>query len=110
MTHTAVRKEFESLIDPDAAVTQIGSGFTFTEGPIWHPVEHYLLFSDMPADVRRRWDARAGVREVMRPSNKCNGMTYDADLNLDRLRARHLDGRARASGRAARGGRLAFRR
>jgi gluconolactonase len=82
MIHTVVRKEFESLVDPDAAVAQIGSGFTFTEGPIWHPVEHYLLFSDMPADVRRRWDPRTGVREVMRPSNKCNGMTYDADLNL----------------------------
>ena len=36
----------------------------------------------MPADVRRRWDAARGVREVRRPSNKCNGMTYDADLNL----------------------------
>ena len=82
MTHTAVQKEFESLVDLHAAVGQIGTGFTFTEGPIWHPVEQYLLFSDMPADVRRRWDARGGVREVMRPSNKCNGMTYDADLNL----------------------------
>ena len=36
----------------------------------------------MPGDVRRRWDEAGGVREVMRPSNKCNGMTYDADLNL----------------------------
>jgi gluconolactonase len=36
----------------------------------------------MPADVRRRWDARGGVREVRRPSNKHNGMTYDAELNL----------------------------
>ncbi len=45
-------------------------------------MEHYLLFSDMPADVRRRWDARRGVIEVKRPSNKCNGMTYDAELNL----------------------------
>ena len=36
----------------------------------------------MPADVRRRWDQRGGVREVKRPSNKCNGMTYDAELNL----------------------------
>ena len=26
----------------------------FTEGPVWHPVDHYLLFSDMPADIRRR--------------------------------------------------------
>ena len=36
----------------------------------------------MPGDVRRRWDARRGVVEVKRPSNKCNGMTYDAELNL----------------------------
>jgi gluconolactonase len=35
----------------------------------------------MPGDVRRRWD-RSGVQEVMRPANKCNGLTYDADLNL----------------------------
>jgi gluconolactonase len=82
MTHTAVRKEFEELIDLYAPVGQAGTGFTFTEGPIWHPRDHYLLFSDMPADVRRRWDPRNGTREVMRPSNKCNGMTYDADLNL----------------------------
>ena len=71
-----------NLIDPYAPVGQVGTGFTFTEGPVWHPVDHYLLFSDMPADVRRRWDAAGGVVEVRRPSNKCNGMTYDADLNL----------------------------
>lgn len=81
-THTPLRSEFENLVDPYAAVGQIGTGFTFTEGPIWHPLDHYLLFSDMPADVRRRWDARSGVVEMKRPSNKCNGMTYDADLNL----------------------------
>ena len=82
MTHATLRPEFEDLIDPYAPVGQVGTGFTFTEGPIWHPVDHYLLFSDMPADVRRRWDAGRGVAEVRRPSNKCNGMTYDADLNL----------------------------
>ncbi|MDE3175102.1 MAG: isochorismatase family protein [Pseudomonadota bacterium] len=82
MTHVALRSEFEALVDVHAPVGQIGAGFTFTEGPIWHPTEQYLLFSDMPADVRRRWDARDGVTEVRRPSNKCNGMTYDAELNL----------------------------
>jgi gluconolactonase len=81
MAHTALDPGFRRLIDEHAPVRQAGSGFTFTEGPIWHPVDHYLLFSDKPADVRRRRD-RAGVREVMRPSNKGNGMTYDADLNL----------------------------
>ncbi len=74
-------RPFRNLIDEHAPVLQLGSGFTFTEGPIWHPQEHYLLFSDMPGDVRRRLD-RSGVREMMRPSHKGNGMTYDADLNL----------------------------
>ena len=82
MTHATLRPEFEELIDPYAPVGQVGTGFTFTEGPIWHPIDHYLLFSDMPADVRRRWDPGRGVAEARRPSNKCNGMTYDADLNL----------------------------
>ncbi len=81
MAHEALDAAFRRLIDEHAPVRQAGSGFTFTEGPIWHPVDHYLLFSDMPADVRRRLD-RAGVREVLRPSNKGNGMTYDAELNL----------------------------
>ena len=82
MPHHVRRSEFTALVDPDAPVRQIGSGFEFTEGPIWHPTGHYLLFSDMPGDVRRRWDEAGGVREVMLPSNKCNGMTYDAELNL----------------------------
>jgi gluconolactonase len=82
MSHTTLRREFSDLIDPDAPVDRLATGFTFTEGPIWHPHDQFLLFSDMPADVRRRYDERGGIREVMRPSNKCNGMTYDADLGL----------------------------
>jgi gluconolactonase len=81
MANDAVRPEFRRLVDEQAPLRQVGSGFTFTEGPIWHPRDHYLLFSDMPGDVRRRFD-RSGVREAMRPSHKANGMTYDHDLNL----------------------------
>lgn len=81
MTHEALDPAFHALIDEHAPVRQVGSGFTFTEGPIWHPVEQYLLFSDMPGDVRRKLD-QSGVHEVLRPSNKGNGMTYDAGLNL----------------------------
>ena len=82
MTHVTLRSEFETLIDPYAPVAQVGTGFDFTEGPIWHPVDHCLLFSDMPGDVRRRWYARRGGAAVTRPSNKCNGMTSDAQLLL----------------------------
>lgn len=81
MAHTALDPAFRTLIDEHAPVRQAGSGFIFTEGPIWHPSGQFLLFSDMPGDVRRRLDAQ-GVHEMLRPSNKGNGMTYDADLNL----------------------------
>ena len=67
MTHVTLRTEFEDLIDPYAPVGQVGTGFDFTEGPIWHPVDQYLLFSDMPADVRRRWDAQARRRRGQAP-------------------------------------------
>lgn len=70
------------LIDEDATLQEVGTGFTFTEGPIWNPEGGYLLFSDMPADIRRRYTPGSGVEEVRNPANKCNGMTYDRDLNL----------------------------
>ena len=72
----------EDLVDPNAEVEQVATGFIFTEGPIWNAQERALYFSDMPGDVRRRWSEADGVQEVMRPSNKCNGMTYDAEGNL----------------------------
>ncbi|MEM1275027.1 MAG: isochorismatase family protein [Pseudomonadota bacterium] len=80
--HKLVDGRFTEIIDPSTQVEQLGSGFTFTEGPLWHPLEKHLIFSDMPADVRRRWSPNGEIEEIMRPSNKGNGMTYDADLNL----------------------------
>ena len=70
------------LVDPGEEVVKAATGFMFTEGPIWHPKDGYLLFSDMPGDVRRKYTPDGTVVEVANPSNKCNGMTYDADLNL----------------------------
>lgn len=70
------------LVDENVEVEQLGTGFTFTEGPIWNPAGQFLLFSDMPGDTRRRWDEQNGVQEVASPSNKGNGMTLDADGRL----------------------------
>ena len=82
MSVKAESDQLHELVDPNAEVEQIGTGFTFTEGPIWNPAGQYLLFSDMPGDTRRRWDEQGGVREVAKPSNKGNGMTLDAEGRL----------------------------
>ena len=70
------------LVDRDAEVERLGTGFTFTEGPVWNKEGGFLLFSDMPADTRRRWDEQGGITEVAKPSNKGNGLTYDAEGRL----------------------------
>lgn len=75
-------EKLAELIDPGAEVEQVATGFIFTEGPVWNQEGGFLLFSDMPGDVRRRWSERDGVREVRRPNNKGNGMVYDGEGNL----------------------------
>ena len=74
-------KKLNDLVDENAEVEQIATGFTFTEGPIWMS-DGSLHFSDMPGDKRRRWHPDEGVTVLRDPSNKCNGMTLDNDGNL----------------------------
>jgi gluconolactonase len=71
----------QDLAEP-GTLERIATGFTSAEGPIWHPSGQYLLFSDMPGDVRRRWDPQNGITVIMSPANKCNGMTLTHDLSL----------------------------
>ena len=45
---------FRTIVGDDAPLEALGSGFWFTEGPIWHPVEKHLTFSDIPGNHIRR--------------------------------------------------------
>jgi gluconolactonase len=81
MTVRATTPAMLELVDEGAELEQLGSGFTFTEGPLWNP-DGFFLFSDMPGDARRRWDEGGGVREVASPSNKGNGLTLDTQGRL----------------------------
>ena len=73
---------FEALIDPDAELTLLGSGYQFTEGPVWNQREQKLYFSDIPGDARWRWSEAAGMELVAEPTFKGNGMAYDVDGSL----------------------------
>jgi len=45
------------IVDAKAELQRVATGFMFTEGPLWHPTARFLLFSDMPGDIIRRWAA-----------------------------------------------------
>jgi gluconolactonase len=70
------------LVASDSQVSRLGTGFGFTEGPVWNPEGDFLLFSDIPGDVIRRWDEWSGFSDWRRPSQMANGLTYDADFRL----------------------------
>ena len=70
------------LIDAEAAVEQIATDCEFTEGPLWHATEAFLLFSDIPANKMRKWDADSGMTVFREPSGKSNGLTYDKGGHL----------------------------
>jgi gluconolactonase len=65
-----------------AAFEKLGTGFLFTEGPVWHPTGKFLVFSDMPGDHMRRWSARDGITTFRKPSSMGNGNTYDPQGRL----------------------------
>jgi gluconolactonase len=68
---------FLTVVGEDIAVEPVATGFDFTEGPIWHPRERHLTFSDMPGNEMRRWTPADGVVSFRKPSNMANGNTYD---------------------------------
>ena len=74
------------LVASSVQVEKIATGFTFTEGPIWHP-DGYLLFSDMPMDIRRRWTEDGGVRRGHEPGEQVQRHDARRRSEPDRLRA-----------------------
>jgi len=70
------------VVGPEVAFERIATGCLFTEGPLWHPREGYLLWSDMPGDIIRRWSPAEGVTTFRRPANMSNGLTWDRQGRL----------------------------
>ena len=74
--------QFADIFDADAEVDRLATGFIFTEGPVWHPHEKTLIFSDMPGDHMRRWTAADGITTFRQPCNMANGNAYDRQGRL----------------------------
>lgn len=70
---------FHSVVLEDAALEVAAKGFGFIEGPIWHPRDHHLTFSDIIGDTIYRWHSSGEVTTVRKPSHMANGNTYDRE-------------------------------
>jgi len=75
-------EKFKSVVGDTVKITQLAGGFLFTEGPLWHAKENYLLFSDMPGDHLRKWSEREGVTTFRKPCAQSNGLAWDGQGRL----------------------------
>ncbi|TCR85886.1 SMP-30/gluconolactonase/LRE family protein [Rhizobium sp. BK376] len=66
----------------DSALETLASGLGFTEGPVWHPYEKWLVFSDMPENRMYVRQLSGVIEDFRRPSNKANGNTLDREGRL----------------------------
>jgi len=70
------------IVSSDAKLESIASGFKFTEGPVWHPTEKHLIFSDITGNSMYRWSEFEGLCEFRWNSHMANGNTYDKQGRL----------------------------
>jgi gluconolactonase len=82
---------FRQILPADAEIIKLAGDLMFVEGPVWIGADGgYLVFSDIPANELKRWDARGGVQTFRAPSGSANGNTLDLQGRL--VTAQH-DGR-----------------
>jgi len=60
----------DAIIPQDAKVEKLAGDLGFLEGPVWvhSKGQGYLLFSDIPANVIRKWDPKGGVSVFLEKS------------------------------------------
>ena len=73
----SVTPGLRGIVPEGTKIEKLAGGFQFTEGPVWTR-EGFLLFSDIPNNVIRKWDPRTGqVSDYRNPSEHTNGNTLN---------------------------------
>ena len=70
-------ERFRQLVDTDEDLKTITTGFRFLEGPVWHPYDHVLIFSDILGNCLYQWSADQGIATFREHSYMANGNTLD---------------------------------
>jgi len=72
--------EFAKIVGKDAKVAKLAGDMKFLEGPVWISTDGgYLVFSDIPSDELKKWNAKDGLTTFRKPSEQANGNFLDLD-------------------------------
>lgn len=83
-----------SIIDEDAKIEILTTGYKWSEGPVWSDRYKMLIFSDVKENTAYKWTEEKGAEKYLMPSGYTgsasyysiepgsNGLTLDKDGNL----------------------------
>ncbi|MFL6835640.1 MAG: SMP-30/gluconolactonase/LRE family protein [Xanthobacteraceae bacterium] len=77
----AHRSGFDDVVG-NAAMERLATGYGFIEGPVWHPYEKWLVFSDIPQSRMYRRSVSGEIELFRDPSQMANGNTLDRQGRL----------------------------
>jgi len=72
----------ERIVGRNPPLDIIARDIVFGEGPVWDARGKQLFFTDIIGDTIWRWRPKGGLRPVLRPSVKANGMCLDLENRL----------------------------
>ena len=75
--------ELDAVLDRDAKLEVLGSGFDWAEGPVWVAGEEtgkgHLLFSDIPPNRVMKWVEGEGISVFLEPSGYTGASDYGGE-------------------------------
>jgi gluconolactonase len=74
--------KFIEVVDVNAGIYQLITNLEFTEGPVWHPKEQSLIFSDIWGNTIYSWNQKDGLVKRRMNSYMANGNAYDLQGRL----------------------------
>jgi gluconolactonase len=70
--------EFQRIVPTNAELKKLAGGMKFLEGPVWVPRDGgFLIFSDIPNEVLRKWSPKEGLTTFRTNSHSANGNCLD---------------------------------
>ena len=75
-------RRFRYMVQPNAKLDRVATGFRWAEGPVWFSDHQVLLFSDIPNQRMMRLTMDGELSVFRAPSNFANGNTRDRQGRL----------------------------
>lgn len=77
-----VRPEFRRVVPEAVEIETIAEDLRLAEGPVWHPEQQALYFTEILEGIIWRWRPGSRREVFFRPSGHANGMALDAQGRL----------------------------